>query len=46
MACIIDIRHWLDEDGKPVPELRRRVLRLARLIEYGGLLIRGRLGLL
>lgn len=41
MACIIDIRHWLDEDGNPVPELRRRVLRLARLIEYGGPLVRG-----
>ncbi len=41
MACIIDIRHWLDEAGNPPPELRRRVLRLALLIEYGGPLTRG-----
>ena len=41
MACIIDIRRWMDEDGNPVPELRRRVLRLARLIEYGGPLAKG-----
>lgn len=41
MALIVDIRHWLDEDGNPVPELRRRVLRLARLIEYGGPLVKG-----
>lgn len=41
MALVVDIRRWLDEFGNPVPELRRRVLRLARLIEYGGPLVRG-----
>lgn len=41
MACIIDIRCCLDESGNPVPELRRRILRLARLIEYGGPLVHG-----
>ena len=41
MAFTIDIRHWLDESGEPMPKLRRRVLRLALLIEYGGPLARG-----
>ena len=36
MALVIDIRHWLDEHGEPVPAVRRRALRVARLIEYGG----------
>lgn len=36
MTQVIDIQHWLDERGEPIPSLRRRVLRLARLIEYGG----------
>jgi hypothetical protein len=33
---VIDIRHWLDDDGKPAAPVRRRALRIARLIEYGG----------
>jgi hypothetical protein len=36
---IVDPHHWLDENGDlPVdnPRLRRQVLRVARLIEYGG----------
>lgn len=32
----VDIRDWLDANGNPVPALRRRALRIARLIEYGG----------
>jgi len=36
VTLVVDIRHWLTEDGEPVLALRRRVLRLARLIEYGG----------
>jgi hypothetical protein len=36
MTHVINIRHWLDESGEPVPSLRRQVLRMARLIEYGG----------
>lgn len=36
MTHAINILHWLDEAGKPVPSRRRQVLRIARLIEYGG----------
>ncbi len=36
MTEVIDIQHWLDEDGFPVPALRKQVLRIARLIESGG----------
>jgi hypothetical protein len=36
MAQEINIQHWLDASGDPVPTLRRQVLRIARLIEYGG----------
>ena len=36
MTRVIDIRHWLDEKGDPHPRLRSQVLRVARLIEYGG----------
>lgn len=36
MALVVDIRHWLNADGSYPPQLRRQVLRLARLIEYGG----------
>jgi hypothetical protein len=36
MTHVINIQHWLDESGEPVPALRRQVLRIARLIEYGG----------
>jgi len=36
---VVDPHHWLEEDGS-LPDLnqrlRRRVLRIARLIEYGG----------
>lgn len=36
----VDITHWLDERGdiptKFGPRFRRQVLRIARLIEYGG----------
>lgn len=38
---VVDPWHWLDKDGNlPVdnPRLRRQVLRVARLIEYGGAL--------
>jgi hypothetical protein len=41
MVLIVDIRDWIDEHGMPVPALRRRVLRIARLIEYGGPLEKG-----
>jgi hypothetical protein len=36
MTHVIDIQHCLDANGEPVPALRRQVLRIARLIEYGG----------
>jgi hypothetical protein len=36
MTHVINIQHWLGEDGEPVPALRRQVLRIARLIEYAG----------
>lgn len=44
VTLVVDIRHWLDEDGA-VPtndrRLRRRVLRVAQFIEYGGTLAVG-----
>jgi len=36
MRLVVNIQDWLDEKGRPERHLRRRVLRLARLIEYGG----------
>ena len=36
MTEVINIQHWLDDDGIPVPALSRQVLRVARLIESGG----------
>lgn len=36
MTHVIDIRHWIDEDGAPARQVRRQALRVARLIEYGG----------
>jgi hypothetical protein len=36
MVLVVDIRHWLLPNGDPHPRLRRQVLRIARLIEYGG----------
>ncbi len=36
MAKVINIQHWLGEDGEPIPALRRQVLRIARLIESAG----------
>lgn len=36
MTYVIDIRHWLDESGRPARPVRRQALRVARLIEYGG----------
>lgn len=36
LPLMLDIRHWLDDSGQPVPQIRRRVLHFARLIEYGG----------
>ena len=41
---VVDPSHWLDADGSlPTgnPQLRRQMLRVARLIEYGGPLKRG-----
>jgi hypothetical protein len=38
MILVVDPAHWLDQDGN-FPEdarLRRRMLRIARFIEYGG----------
>ena len=46
MTLVVDVRDWLDENGDPPdghPRLRRRALRLARLIEYGGPLRPGEL---
>ncbi len=43
---IVDIRHWLDDEGdipqKPT-RLRRNALRIAQLIEYGGPLKEGKM---
>ena len=36
MTDVINIQHWLDENGEPVQAIRKQVLRVARLIEYGG----------
>lgn len=38
MLLIVDPNHWLDEHGNlpEEPRLRRRILRVARFIEYGG----------
>ena len=36
MRQVINIQHWLDEHGEPARPVRRRALRVARLIEYGG----------
>lgn len=36
MTDVINIQHWLDENGDPAPPVRRQALRVARLIEYGG----------
>src|SRR5262245_15910369 len=36
---VVDARGWLDKHGQPRlhdPKIRRRLLRVARLIEYGG----------
>lgn len=41
MTLVVDIRHWLDENGDPHPRVRKQALRMARLIEYGGRLARG-----
>lgn len=42
MHLSVDIRDWLNDNDEPAtPELRSRVLRLARLIEYGGTLKAG-----
>jgi hypothetical protein len=43
MTQVINIQHWLDDDGNPVASLRRQVLRVARLIEYGAPLEVGQL---
>jgi hypothetical protein len=36
MTSVINIQHWLDENGHPAAVVRRQALRVARLIEYGG----------
>lgn len=38
MVLVVDPAHWLDQDGElpSDPRLRRRMLRVARFIEYGG----------
>ena len=42
MHLSVNIRDWLDEHDEPAtPALRSKVLRIARLIEYGGTLERG-----
>jgi hypothetical protein len=44
LVLVVDPHHWLLEDGSLPTDnlrLRRRVLRIARLIEYGGPLRRG-----
>ena len=32
MTDVINIQHWLDEDGAPAPAIRKQVLRVARLV--------------
>lgn len=38
MILVVDPNHWLDQHGNlpEEPRLRRRILRVARFIEYGG----------
>src|SRR5688500_1203085 len=36
MTCVVNIEDLLDEHGDPVPAIRRKALRFARLVEYGG----------
>jgi hypothetical protein len=36
MTHVINIQHWLDENGAPARAVRKQALRVARLIEYGG----------
>ena len=36
MTHVINIQHWLDENGEPARPVRKQALRVARLIEYGG----------
>jgi hypothetical protein len=46
MPRILDIRHWLDDRGElphDNPQIRRRALRIAQLIEAGGPLEPGQL---
>lgn len=45
MPRILDIRHWLDDRGELPhdPQVRRRALRIAQLIEAGGPLEPGQL---
>lgn len=41
MLLVVDFQHWLDQDGNlPHDDLRfrRRVMRVARFVEYGGTL--------
>ena len=46
MHLSVNIRDWLDEHDEPAtPALRSQVLRIARLIEYGGALERGEMRL-
>ena len=43
MTRVINIQHWLDEDGAPARPVRKQALRVARLIEYGGPLEAGQI---
>ena len=46
MHLSVNIRDWLDDNDEPAtPALRSKVLRIARLIEYGGTLERGEMRL-
>lgn len=46
MHLSVDIRDWLDDNDEPAtPALRSKVLRIARLIEYGGTIQPGQMRL-
>ena len=36
MTYVVNLSHWLDEDGWPAAPVRRQALKVARLVEYGG----------
>lgn len=36
MTYVVNLTHWLDDDGWPATPVRRQALKIARMVEYGG----------